>query len=99
LRFAISLIPRLGELPVERCWAGLRPGTADGLPYLGPVPGLNNAFVAVGHYRSGLHLSPATAVVMGQLIRGMKPEIDLSPFRVERATNVEPHGSGFEEED
>ena len=42
------------------------------------------AFVAAGHFRSGLYLSPATAVVMGQLMRGERPEIDLSPFRVGR---------------
>ena len=84
LRFAIELCPALGQTPLERCWAGLRPGTADGLPYLGPLPGIENAFVAAGHFRQGLHLSPGTAVVMSQLIRGQTPQIDLTPFRVDR---------------
>jgi glycine oxidase len=79
-----SLVPALREAAIEQTWAGLRPGTFDGLPYLGAVPGLDNAFVAAGHFRSGLHTSPATAVVLGQLIRGETPQIDLSPFRVGR---------------
>ena len=83
-RFARDLSPAVADLPIEKTWAGLRPGTADGLPYLGRVPRLSNAYVAAGHFRSGLHLSPGTAVVMSQLIRGEKTEIDLTPFRLER---------------
>ncbi|MGB6043960.1 MAG: hypothetical protein WBF93_12445 [Pirellulales bacterium] len=54
------------------------------MPYLGAVPGLTNAFVAAGHYRWGLYLSPATAVLLGELIRGLQPQIDLYPFRPDR---------------
>lgn len=82
--FAFSLVPELAEVEIEQTWAGLRPGTLDQLPYLGPVPGLKNAFVAAGHFRSGLQLSAATARVMSQLIRGETPEIDLTPFRLDR---------------
>ena len=84
LELATSLVPRLAGGEVERTWAGLRPGTLDGLPYLGRVPDVENAFVAAGHFRSGLQLSTATAAVMGQLIRGEATEIDLSPFRLDR---------------
>jgi glycine oxidase len=84
LRFAHELVPQLADAPLERCWAGLRPATHDGLPYLGEVCGTSNAFVAAGHFRSGLQLSTGTAVVMSQLVRGQKPEIDLAPFRVGR---------------
>jgi glycine oxidase len=82
--FARGLVPALREADVERTWAGLRPGSYDGLPYLGRLPGLKNAYVAAGHFRTGLFLSPATAVVMSQLLRGEKPGIDLAPFRVGR---------------
>ena len=82
--FARELVPALAEAPIEQTWAGLRPASFDGLPYLGQLPGLPNAFVAAGHFRSGLFLSPATAVVMSQLVRGEKPAIDLTPFRVGR---------------
>jgi glycine oxidase len=84
LRFARSLAPVLADATLERCWSGLRPGTADGLPYMGLLPGLDNAFVAAGHFRGGLTLSPGTAVVMSRVIRGEAPLIDLTPFRVDR---------------
>lgn len=84
LEFAIALAPRLAAARFDRCWSGFRPGTADGLPYLGAVPGLENAFIAAGHHRSGLTLSPATAVVMSQLIRGEQPTVDLAPFGLAR---------------
>jgi glycine oxidase len=84
MAFARDLVPALGDATIERTWAGLRPGSFDGLPYLGPLPGIKNAFVAAGHFRTGLYLSPATAVVMSQLIRGERPPIDLAPFRVGR---------------
>jgi glycine oxidase len=83
-QLAYELVPELRNFAVERTWAGLRPGTFDGFPYLGVVPGVENAVVAAGHFRSGLHLSTGTAVVLGQLIRGETPVIDLSPFRVGR---------------
>jgi glycine oxidase len=54
------------------------------LPYLGRVPGCENAFVAAGHFRNGLQLSPVTAVVMSRLMTGAEPGIDLTPFRIDR---------------
>jgi glycine oxidase len=80
-QLAYDLVPHLREARVERTWAGLRPGSFDGMPYLGRLPGLDNAFAAAGHFRSGLSTSPATAIVLGQLIRGEEPQVDLTPFR------------------
>jgi glycine oxidase len=54
------------------------------MPYLGRVPNVENAFVAAGHARAGLGLSPGTAVVMGELIRGQAPSVPLDLFRVPR---------------
>lgn len=82
--FASDLVPELAAAQVEQSWAGLRPGSFDGFPYLGKIPDLDNAYVAAGHFRSGLFLSPATAVVMSELMRGVAPRIDLNPFRVGR---------------
>ena len=81
---ACELVPQLADAPVEKTWAGLRPGSFDGFPYLGRLPGLDNAFAAAGHFRSGLQMSTGTAVVMAQLMLGEEPQIDLSPFRVGR---------------
>jgi glycine oxidase len=85
LDFALSQAPGLKQAEVERAWAGLRPATPDGLPYLGRVPGFDNLFVAAGHFRSGLSLSCASARVVGQLVRGAAAEVDLADFQVGRA--------------
>lgn len=84
LEFALSLAPGLKGAQLERCWAGLRPGTLDGRPYLGRLPGLENAYLAAGHFRSGLQLSTGTAAVMSRLMRGLDPQLDLTSFRVDR---------------
>ena len=84
LQFAASLAPGLASAAVERCWAGLRPGSPDGKPFLGAVPGVDNLFVAAGHYRAGIQLSPGTALVMKQLLLGEKPMIALEDFRLNR---------------
>jgi glycine oxidase len=81
---ARELVPALRDAPIENSWAGLRPGSFDGFPYIGRMPGLDNAFAAAGHYRSGLHMSPATALVLRQLMFDEEPVIDLAPFRVGR---------------
>jgi glycine oxidase len=83
-QFAIDLVPALAHATIEQTWAGLRPASFDSLPYLGRLPNLQNAFIASGHFRNGLFLSPATAVVMSQLMRDELPQIDLTPFRVGR---------------
>jgi glycine oxidase len=84
VRYARNLIPDLAEARCLRSWAGLRPGSPDGFPYLGRVPHLPNLYVATGHFRSGVYLSPATARVMSQLMRGETPDVDLELFRLDR---------------
>lgn len=82
--FAWKLVPALRKASIERTWAGLRPASFDGFPYIGRLPKLANGYLAAGHFRSGLHLSTGTAVVLAQLMSGETPEIDLTPFRVAR---------------
>ncbi|HET6883856.1 MAG TPA: glycine oxidase ThiO [Pirellulales bacterium] len=84
LDLAVRLAPPLADLSIEQCWAGLRPASHDGLPYLGRVPNYENAYVATGHFRNGLQLSPATAAVMARLMTGANPGIDLTPFQPDR---------------
>ena len=84
LDFALRLAPDLGGFEVERSWAGLRPGTADGLPYLGSLPGFDNLYVATGHYRAGVELSAGPALVMAQLLTGEEPSVPLEHFRPDR---------------
>jgi glycine oxidase len=80
---AVDLVPILAEARFLSAWAGLRPGTPDGLPILGATatPGY---FVATGHFRDGILLAPVTAKVMGQVIGGKKLEVDLRAFAAAR---------------
>lgn len=84
LELAASLVPALAKAQFERGWAGLRPSTVDGLPYLGQAPEYANAFIAAGHFRSGLQLSTGTAAAVACLVRGEKPPIDLTAFSPNR---------------
>ena len=78
-RSAVELVPKLADAKILEDWAGLRPGTPDGLPILGATatPGY---YVATGHFRDGILLAPITGEVMSAVIEGRKPEYDLSAF-------------------
>ncbi len=84
LELAEKLVPVLAKAHLERCWAGLRPGSPDGLPFLGAVPGFDNLFVAAGHFRSGIQLSPGTAVVMKEALMAQPLSVPLEAFRLDR---------------
>ena len=77
-------MPALAGAKFERAWAGLRPGSIDGLPFLGTVPGFDNLFVAAGHFRSGLQLSPGTGRLIRELILDQTPFVDPSWFACNR---------------
>ena len=83
LRDAHELVPGITELPLVETLAGLRPGSPDNAPLLGPteLPGLH---LATGHYRNGVLLTPLTGDVMAELLAtGVVPEI-ARPFTPRR---------------
>lgn len=82
LEFAAAICPALRTVRIEKCWSGLRPCALRGRPMIGPVPHWENLFVAAGHFRSGLHLSPITAEILVSLIRGQRPNPAWSGFSV-----------------
>lgn len=77
-----TLVPALGHAAVRRTWAGLRPGSRDGLPLIGAVPRRSDAgrspsvFVCSGHYRNGILLAPAS-------VEGLLAQIEGQPLPVE----------------
>jgi glycine oxidase len=90
LAFATDLVPSLAGATVERCWAGLRPGSPDGWPYLGTVPGHANLFLAAGHFRAGIQLSPITGLLMKEVLLGQPSSIPLEDFRLDRPSESSP---------
>lgn len=79
--WAYRIMPELRDAPIERSWAGLRPGSFDSYPYIGTLPDCSNLYVAAGHYRAGIHLSAGTAQLVAELITTGRSSIDLFPFR------------------
>ncbi len=89
-RMAATLVPSLAHAEVSSDWAGLRPGSPDGLPMLGPVPGWEGLSVASGHFRKGILLSPITGRLMAQLLTEGRTETSLEPFSPARFRRASP---------
>ncbi|MFE2044992.1 glycine oxidase ThiO [Streptomyces sp. NPDC059477] len=85
LRDAHELIPGITELPLTETRAGLRPGSPDNAPLLGPT-GLPGLLLATGHYRNGVLLTPVTGDALAHaLVTGELPE-EARPFTPRRFT-------------
>jgi glycine oxidase len=80
---AVRLVPELADSTFIRAWASVRPGSPDGLPYLGRLGHYRNFFVATGHFRNCILLSPITGQRMAELIAGEEVP-DLKPFSPNR---------------
>jgi glycine oxidase len=78
-RAAIAVVPEIGHMRLHDAWAGLRPGSPDGLPILGATS-LKGYYAATGHYRDGIMLAPVTALLMTQVLTGQTPEFELERF-------------------
>lgn len=78
LAMGLRLVPGLADSAVATMWAGLRPGTPDGRPYIGPVPGMEGLIAATGHFRCGLTLAPVTTRIVTDLILRGETAYDLS---------------------
>jgi glycine oxidase len=74
--FATNLLPLLKKAPMIKHWAGLRPATTDGVPYIGRHPEIHNLSLNAGHFRNGLNMSPASAQLLVDLILKRKPVVN-----------------------
>lgn len=83
LRDAQSVLPELGEAVLDEVSTGLRPGSPDNAPLVGPTP-VDGLIHATGHYRNGILLTPVTADGIAALIAdGALPSV-LAPFSPSR---------------
>lgn len=79
--FATELLPTLKDYPVIKHWAGLRPGTEHGIPYIDRHPELDNLYINAGHFRNGLAMGPASAQLMADLVLQREPKVAPEPYR------------------
>lgn len=84
LTSAIRLVPSLSNATYLRSWAGLRPGSADRLPLIGPLPGFRNSILATGHFRNGILLSLITGQLVTRLALDGRTPRELEPFLPDR---------------
>ncbi|MGQ0553104.1 MAG: glycine oxidase ThiO [Planctomycetota bacterium] len=77
---ARAILPATAQMEEESAWAGLRPGTADRMPYLGPVPECPGLVLATGHFRNGILLAPITALLVADVVAERPAMVDLSPY-------------------
>jgi glycine oxidase len=80
---AADLWPPLAASHIVDTWAGLRPGSSDGLPVMGCC-GNSRLWMATGHFRNGILLAPATARIMGELLTGKATSVPVDCFAPER---------------
>ncbi|HXP82483.1 MAG TPA: glycine oxidase ThiO [Verrucomicrobiae bacterium] len=87
LSAANELAPELAKAEIIETWCGLRPGSPDQLPILGPVD-IDGLVFATGHYRNGILLAPVTAKLIGEWVAERRTSLDwesFSPLRFRRA--------------
>jgi glycine oxidase len=86
---ALELFPGLAGAEVLETWAGLRPGTPDDLPIIGPTD-IEGLLIATGHYRNGILLAPATAKLVKEWITGASASFDAVAYSPLRFSNQKP---------
>lgn len=77
---ASALLPATAAWPVRAQWAGLRPGSPDGMPLIGPVPGVGGLWLNLGHFRNGITLAPGSAELLAALVTGRHAPVAGAPF-------------------
>ena len=82
-RAAVEIIPALGDMEIERQWAGLRPGTEQGIPYICSHPDIEGLYINAGHYRNGVVLGAASAMLMAEMLLGQDPSINPAPYALD----------------
>ena len=86
---AVRTIPCLQEVGIKRVWSGLRPGTQDELPILGPMEGVTGYINATGGFRTGVVASPLTGRVIAQQITSESQDFPIEYFVAERFAQAE----------
>ena len=84
-RAAVDIIPALDDMEIERQWAGLRPGTEQGIPYICSHPEIEGLYINAGHYRNGVVLGAASARLMAEMVLGQEPTIEMAPYALDAA--------------
>jgi glycine oxidase len=80
--FSTELLPALKTATLLKQWAGLRPATENGVPYIGRHSEIHNLSLNAGHFRNGLNMSPASAQLLADLILNRSPVVNPAPYQL-----------------
>ncbi len=86
---ARRIIPALADYPIEKQWAGLRPGSIDGIPYIGEHPELENLYLNAGHFRNGVVIGLASCQLLVDQLLEQQPILDPAPYALTEERLVE----------
>ena len=82
-RRAVELFPKLRHTAIEKQWAGLRPGSPGGIPYIGAYQGIDGLYLNAGHFRNGVVMGPASARLMADIALGRAPILPPRPYALD----------------
>ncbi len=81
LAAACDTLPALADAQVEQQWAGLRPGSTQGIPVIDKHPEIQGLYICTGHFRNGLAMAPASARLLADVLLGRSPSLDPALYR------------------
>ena len=85
---ALEMLPALQDMPVVKAWAGLRPASPLGIPFIGQAPKLDNLWLNTGHFRNGLVMAPVAARMLREQLLEQPLSIDDTAYRPDRLLSV-----------
>ena len=79
-RGAVRAIPMLSRIGIKRVWAGLRPGTRDGIPFICEHSEISGLYLNAGHFRNGVVMGPASARLLVDRMLGRDSFTEFAPY-------------------
>lgn len=81
-RAALAMVPALSDCPIEQQWAGLRPGSPSGIPFIGEHPEVRGLYLNAGHFRNGVVMAPASAHLLVDVMLSRAAIVPPEPYRL-----------------
>ncbi|MBA3581491.1 MAG: glycine oxidase ThiO [Gammaproteobacteria bacterium] len=79
-RAAQNILPALKQAVTEHHWAGLRPSSPSGIPWIGAVAGVSGLYINSGHFRNGLVMAAGSASLLADQLEGKQPALSLDHY-------------------